>query len=232
MSGGLKVIAAGPGSTLQDRGRLGHQRFGVSTAGAADPLLLAASNALVGNDAFEGAIEFTLVGDTLEVAARSCRIAVTGDAELTIDGQPHLPWTSHRLDQGQRLRVGALATGARGYLAVAGGIWAIGGAAYEGARYDAVVHAVFLGFTLSMVMAHAPVILPAVLRRPLPYHPGLWAPLLLLHGSLVLRTWVGDGLGVSEVWQVAGVLNAASLLLFVVVAAWSTVRPASSGGHR
>jgi biotin-dependent carboxylase-like uncharacterized protein len=121
MSGALEVIAAGPGSTLQDRGRLGHQRFGVSTAGAADPLLLAASNALVGNDAFEGAIEFTLVGDTLEVAAQSCRIAVTGDAELTIDGQPHLPWTSHRLTQGQRLRVGALATGARGYLAVAGG---------------------------------------------------------------------------------------------------------------
>ena len=122
--------------------------------------------------------------------------------------------------------------GGYAWLAVAGGIWALGGAAYEGARYDAVVHAVFLGFTLSMVMAHAPVILPAVLRRPLPYHPGLWAPLLLLHGSLVLRTWVGDGLGVPEVWQVAGVLNVASLLLFVVVAAWSTLRPASSGGHR
>ena len=40
-----------------------------------------------------------------------------------------------------------------------------------GPAYDAVVHAVFLGFTLSMIMAHAPVILPAVLRRPLPYRP-------------------------------------------------------------
>lgn len=129
-----------------------------------------------------------------------------------------------------------MATGMLGgyaWLAVAGCIWALGGTAYEGTRYDAVVHAVFLGFTLSMVMAHAPVILPAVLRRPLPYHPALWAPLLLLHGSLLLRTWLGDGLGVPGVWQVAGVLNVTSLLLFVAVAVWSTLRPpASPGGHR
>jgi len=39
----------------------------------------------------------------------------------------------------------------------------------DGGGYDAVVHAIFLGFVISMVMAHAPVILPAVLRRPLPY---------------------------------------------------------------
>ena len=122
--------------------------------------------------------------------------------------------------------------GGYAWLAVAGATWALGGTAYDGARYDAVVHAVFLGFTLSMVMAHAPVILPAVLRRPLPYHPALWAPLLLLHGSLLLRTWLGDGLGLAEVWQVAGVLNVASLLLFVAVAAWSTLRPTSPGGHR
>jgi len=122
--------------------------------------------------------------------------------------------------------------GGYAWLGVAGAVWALGGTAYEGPRYDAVVHAVFLGFTLSMVMAHAPVILPAVLRRPLPYHPGLWAPLLLLHGSLVLRTWVGDALGVHAVWQVAGVLNVAALLLFVAVAAWSTLHPSSPGGRR
>ena len=121
MTSALEVIAAGPGSTLQDRGRFGHQRFGVSTAGAADPLLLAAANALVGNAAYEAAIEFTLVGDTYAVEANSCRIAVAGDAEVVIDGQPHLAWTSHRLTRGQRFRVGALSSGARGYLAVAGG---------------------------------------------------------------------------------------------------------------
>jgi hypothetical protein len=122
--------------------------------------------------------------------------------------------------------------GGYAWLAVAGATWALGGTAYDGARYDAVVHAVFLGFTLSMVMAHAPVILPAVLRRPLPYHPGLWAPLALLHGSLLLRTWLGDGLGLSSVWQLAGVLNVGSLLLFVAVAAWTALRTPSPGGSR
>src|SRR5690242_661472 len=109
----LEVVAAGPGSTLQDRGRFGHQRFGVSTAGAVDPLLLATANVLAGNDPFEGAIEFTLVGDTYAVAAESCRIAVAGDAAVLIDDRPALAWTSHRLTRGQRLRIGALASGAR-----------------------------------------------------------------------------------------------------------------------
>lgn len=121
MISALEVIAAGPGSTLQDKGRFGHQRYGVSTAGAADPLLLAAANALVGNAAYEAAIEFTLVGDTYAVEVNSCRIAVAGDAEVVIDGQSHPAWTSHRLTRGQRFRVGALSSGARGYLAVAGG---------------------------------------------------------------------------------------------------------------
>jgi hypothetical protein len=53
-----------------------------------------------------------------------------------------------------------------GWLAVAGLLWAGGGVTTGGARYDATTHAVFLGFTMSMIFAHAPVILPAVLRRP------------------------------------------------------------------
>jgi hypothetical protein len=109
------------------------------------------------------------------------------------------------------------------WLCVAGALWLLGGPALEGARYDAVLHAVFLGFTLSMIMAHAPVILPAVLRRPLPYHPALIAPAVLLHASLALRLWVGDALGSHRAWVTGGVLNIAAVLSFVVVAVASTV---------
>lgn len=63
-----------------------------------------------------------------------------------------------------------------GWLAAAGLLWAGAGPAGDGARYDATLHAVFLGFTMSMIFVHAPVILPAVLRRPLPYHPVLYGP--------------------------------------------------------
>jgi hypothetical protein len=110
------------------------------------------------------------------------------------------------------------------WLAVAAAFWLLGGPATAGARYDAVVHAVFLGFAISMIMAHAPVILPGVLRRALPYHPVLLVPLGLLHASLVLRLWIGDALDVPVAWQVGGALNIASLLLFVAVAIWSATR--------
>lgn len=94
------------------------------------------------------------------------------------------------------------------------------GPALEGPRYDAVVHATFLGFTMSMIMAHAPVILPAVLRVRLPYHPMMIGPVLVLHGSLFLRVAVGDVLGLPVVLQVGGALNVAALLSFVLVTIW------------
>ncbi len=110
------------------------------------------------------------------------------------------------------------------WLAVAGAVWLLAAPVTDGAAYDAVVHAVFLGFTISMVIVHAPVILPAVLRRPLPYHPALWAPLGLLHLSLAGRLWLGDALGSATAWQVGGALNVAALLLFVAVAVWCLLR--------
>lgn len=111
------------------------------------------------------------------------------------------------------------------WLAVAGTVWLVTGPVTEGTGYDAVVHAVFLGFTMAMIMAHAPVILPAVLRRSMGYHPALLVPALLLHGSLVLRLWVGDGLGSATVWQVGGALNITALLAFVGVVVWLVLRP-------
>jgi hypothetical protein len=115
------------------------------------------------------------------------------------------------------------------WLGVAGATWAVGGAVLQGEGYDVVIHAVFLGFTLSMVMAHAAVILPAVLCRPLPYHPVFAVPAVLLHGSLVLRLYVGDALGSDVAWRAGGALNIVALLAFVGCAAWSSTR---AQGHR
>jgi hypothetical protein len=77
--------------------------------------------------------------------------------------------------------------------------------------YDAALHAIFVGFVFSMVFGHAPVILPAVLRVKLPYHPVLYAPLALLHLSLVVRVFVSPLAGA---WG-----NAAAIALFIVTAA-------------
>ncbi|ADG89058.1 hypothetical protein [Thermobispora bispora] len=112
------------------------------------------------------------------------------------------------------------------WLGIGAACWLVGGPVDDGARYDAVVHALFLGFTLSMIMAHAPIILPAVLRLPLPYHPVLAAPAGLLHLSLVLRLWAGDALDAPAAWRIGGVLNIAAVLLFAACPAWSALTPA------
>lgn len=117
------------------------------------------------------------------------------------------------------------------WLTVAGLIWALAGPSVEGRAYDAVLHAVFLGFTVSMIIAHSTVILPAVLRIRLPYNRGFYIPALLLHLSLVVRIGLGDGLDLHWAWQLGGVLNIIAVLGFVFLAAASAIigsrRPSS-----
>ena len=81
----------------------------------------------------------------------------------------------------------------------------------------------FLGYTISMIMAHATTILPAVLHIALPYRAAFWVPAALVQLSLVVRLWIGDALGRPAGWQIGGVLGVAGLLLFVVVAVASAV---------
>ncbi|WP_194087748.1 MULTISPECIES: hypothetical protein [unclassified Cryobacterium] len=111
-----------------------------------------------------------------------------------------------------------------GWLVVVGGIWLLKGPVYSGPGYDAMMHAVFLGFVMSMIMAHAPTILPAVLRRPLPYRPIMYLPAGLLHASLLARVLFGDAYGVPALVQWGGVFNIVAVLLFVLIAVVSVLR--------
>lgn len=104
------------------------------------------------------------------------------------------------------------------WLAVAGGILALAENPLDGGAYDALVHSVMLGFTMSMIFAHAAVILPAVLRRPLPYHPIMYFPAVLLHVALAVRIIGGDLKGARVVWQVGGVGNVVAVLAFALTA--------------
>ena len=125
------------------------------------------------------------------------------------------------------------------WLAVAGACWLLFGAAgLTGvgavAAHDTMLHALFLGFVISMVFGHAPIILPAVLRLPLPYHAWFYAHLGLLHASLVLRIVGGDFLGEGAAWRLGGVLNVVALLLFLgssAVAVASTRSAPGRGGR-
>ncbi len=107
------------------------------------------------------------------------------------------------------------------WLAVAGTAWALTGTAPAPA-YDIRLHALFLGFVISMVFGHAPVIVPAVLRVPLPYRSWNYAALALLHAGLLVRLIGGDLLGVPDGLLVGGVANVLAMLAFVGVSVLST----------
>ncbi len=115
------------------------------------------------------------------------------------------------------------------WLVAAGLLWLR--PALSGLRYDAVLHATFLGFVMSMILAHAPVILPAVLRRPLPYTPAFWVVAALLHGSLLVRV-IADLAGSEPVRAVAGTLNVLALLALVATAVASSAGAPSARSPR
>jgi hypothetical protein len=109
------------------------------------------------------------------------------------------------------------------WLLVPAGIWIVVGMVDSGPSYDAALHAIFLGFVISMIMAHAPVILPAVLRKPLPYRWFLYLPVALMHASLALRLLGGDAWGNMWALHWGGALGVIAILLFVVLAITSAI---------
>ncbi len=114
------------------------------------------------------------------------------------------------------------------WLAVAGGLWLTVGTVDDGAAFDAMLHALFLGFVIGMVLAHAPVIVPAVFRATVPYQRHFYGPLVLLDASLLLRVVGGDLAGNRIAWQVGGVLNEVALLCFLAV----TIHAVRAGRRR
>jgi len=109
------------------------------------------------------------------------------------------------------------------WLAVGGALAIASGSVLAGAHYDAVLHAVLLGFVFAMIFGHAPIIFPAVLGLPVPFRPCFYAHVALLHLSVALRL-LGDGLAVVPLRQWGGLLNAVAILFFLANTVGSIVR--------
>lgn len=108
------------------------------------------------------------------------------------------------------------------WLIAASALWVFAGTDYGHANYDFVVHAIFLGFAMSMVLAHAPIILPAVIGRSLPYHWVFWVPLVALQLGLLVR-FGGLLVGSNPTWQTGGVATVIALLLLPLAAISATM---------
>lgn len=90
---------------------------------------------------------------------------------------------------------------------------------YNALMYDAVLHSFFIGFVLSMVMAHAPIILPGVIGSSLrPYHRYQYTWVVLLHLSLALRIG-GDITENVLLRQWGGLLNGIAFVAYLLTTA-------------
>ena len=101
------------------------------------------------------------------------------------------------------------------WLGASGVLGLLYGGVMAGPHYDALLHALFLGFVFPMIFGHAPLILPAILGVSIPFRRSFYGHLALLHLSLLLRL-VGD---LAAWWpgrQWGGLLNAVALGVFLV----------------
>jgi hypothetical protein len=110
------------------------------------------------------------------------------------------------------------------WLLVSGVTWLVAGDLGRSVgTYDVALHAVFLGFVMSMIFGHAPVIVPAVLRVPLPFRHWFYGHLALLHVALIVRLAGGDGFGNRLAWQIGGVGTELAILLFLGASAAAVI---------
>lgn len=113
------------------------------------------------------------------------------------------------------------------WLAVGGVLAVAFGDVAAGPPYDAMLHALFVGFVFSMIFGHAPIIVPAVLGPAVPYRPAFYIHLVLLHASLAVRI-IGDVAGWLPARQWGGLGNTLAIALFLASTAYATAR----AGHR
>lgn len=100
------------------------------------------------------------------------------------------------------------------WLGMGGGLSLVFGVQVSGPRYDAVLHAVFIGFVISMIFGHAPIIFPAILGIPISFHPVFYLHLGMLHFSLLLRV-IADYANLSTLRMWGGLLNEVAIFIFI-----------------
>jgi biotin-dependent carboxylase-like uncharacterized protein len=119
----LAVSSISPASSVQDGGRFGGQRYGLTPSGAMDRLGLAAANCLAGNPLFAPAIEIGPYGASLTARGGAVRVGLAGAARSADIGGRAVAWdTSATIADGETLKLGMAREGSFSYLAVEGGI--------------------------------------------------------------------------------------------------------------
>jgi len=117
----LLVTQVGPSVSVQDQGRAGHLRFGVTVSGAMDRTSLAIANAVLENPPSNPVVEISLGGMTLNCLEGSVSIAIVGGSfSASINNNPLPPWCMLTIHAGDTLAIRPGDWGSWCYLAFAG----------------------------------------------------------------------------------------------------------------
>ena len=118
----IEVIKPGLATTVQDLGRPSYYNIGIPLSGALDQYALRAANLLVGNEEGAAGLEIALMGPELVFSAAAI-VAITGaEATPKINGEARPRNESFAVRADHRLTFDYMKSGARAYLAIAGGI--------------------------------------------------------------------------------------------------------------
>lgn len=120
---GVTVLKPGLETTVQELpGRIGYLEQGFPISGPFDQWSFRQANLLVGNPRDAAALECQFLGPALRFE-QDVVVAVTGaDMRPKLDGEAVPMWQTLPVSAGQVLELSAAYTGARGYIAISGGI--------------------------------------------------------------------------------------------------------------
>ena len=118
----IEVVKPGLATSVQDAGRPGYYNIGIPLSGALDQYALRVANLLVGNEEGAAVLEASLLAP--ELVFRAPAIVAVAGAEVTpkINGETRPRNESFAVQAGDRLTFDFMKTGARSYIAIAGGI--------------------------------------------------------------------------------------------------------------
>jgi antagonist of KipI len=118
----IKILDAGPQTTVQDLGRIGQMRYGIPPSGPVDRFAFVLANRLVGNQDTAAALECTLIGPRFEITVAGA-VSVTGaDMPVSVNGEAVAGWATIAVKPGDVVKLGAARTGVRSYIGFAGGL--------------------------------------------------------------------------------------------------------------
>ena len=117
----LTILKPGLLTTLQDLGRRGSQQYGVIVSGAMDATSYRLGQILLQQKP-SAAIEFTLVGPTVQFNCDTVFCLTGADFSPLLNGKPCSMWKPVFAEKGSILKLQSCINGARGYLHIKGGI--------------------------------------------------------------------------------------------------------------